>query len=52
MMRKKGSETTKSNSSISDRITNLRTTVDQIPKSDVRLRANPGGAIFSQTTIL
>lgn len=42
-MRKKGSETTISLNSITDELKGLRTTDDQIPKSNVSLRANPGG---------
>lgn len=43
-MHKKGSKVIISNSSTPDRIINLRATDDQTPKSNVSLRANPGGA--------
>lgn len=43
--RKSGSENTISNASTSNRITNLRTTDDQIPKSLNLAPGNPGGAI-------
>jgi hypothetical protein len=44
--RKSGSEVTISNSSTSNRIANIQTADDQIPKSNSLLRANPGGAIL------
>jgi len=45
-MRKSGSDSTISQDSITDELKGLRTTDDQIPKSDSKLRANPGGAIW------
>jgi hypothetical protein len=45
-MRKKGSETTISQDSIIDELKDIRTTDVQSPKSNVSLRANPGGASF------
>lgn len=43
---KKGSESTISYSSTSNKISNIRTIDDQIPKSQLRSSSNPGGAII------